>query len=34
MQMPGGHLLAAASGGNTIRGEAEAIESGHRHRAP
>ena len=27
MQMPGGHLLAAASGGNSLRGGAEAIES-------
>ena len=30
MQMPGGHLLAAGlDGGNSMRGEAEAIESGH-----
>jgi len=31
MQMPGGHLLAAGlDGGNSLRGTAPVIESGHR----
>ena len=34
MQMSGGHLLAAVSGDDPIRGAAEAIESGHRHQYP